>query len=144
MFDRLRFWVVRFSFLVICLVSFYLPAQANECASGLPSPQFEYQISSYSVPATIQLDGTSSNGCGSDIIEANWDLGNGSILSQSVPAEPIILEHDFALPGFYTITLEIVTADGDRSSVEHEFTLFDQFCEIYPLTLEQTLFDGIN
>ncbi len=145
MFDRQVSCIVQFSFLVICLILLsFESAQADECARGLPSPQFEYQTSSYSVPATVQLDGTSSNGCGSDIVQANWDLGDGTILGQTIPAEPIILEHDFILPGTYTLTLEIITADGDRSSVSHDLTLFDQFCEIYPITFEQALFDGIE
>ena len=64
--------------------------------------------------ATYALSGAGSHDADGEIVTHRWDLGDGST------AEGVDVEHTYAAPGRYTVTLTVVDDAGNEATATHE------------------------
>jgi heat shock protein HslJ len=93
------------------------PTDTPEAVQPLPTP-----VAVINAPDTgqagqaITFDGSGST-ASSDIASYMWDFGDGDT------GEGASVEHAFAQPGFYTVTLTVIDADGQTGSATLELTI---------------------
>ena len=68
---------------------------------------------------TIEFDATRSTGGGSDIVEYQWQLGDGS--SKTGPS----VQHGFSSSGEFIVQLQVTTTDGETATTSQAIQVLD-------------------
>jgi probable HAF family extracellular repeat protein len=82
-----------------------------------PTAAFEVTPAAGLVPLTVSVDARASTDSDGAISGYLWDFGDGSASVSGVTAT-----HDYAMVGYYTITLGVTDDDGAATQVTHSVT----------------------
>ncbi|MEM9038201.1 MAG: PKD domain-containing protein, partial [Actinomycetota bacterium] len=86
------------------------PSGDNELPDQAPTADVAATTTSGPAPLDVVLDGTGSSDADGTIVSFTWDLGDGTTAASAV------VDHGYAEPGSYDVTLTVVDDDGLRAT----------------------------
>ncbi|MCB0808992.1 MAG: gliding motility-associated C-terminal domain-containing protein [Flavobacteriales bacterium] len=92
-------------------------APVNVLSAPDPTASFTVSPPSPSVPGSTVQFTDASTGNGASLTDWSWDFGDGTTGSGQ------LVDHTYDLPGIYTITLTVTTADGCTDTVTLTYTI---------------------